>query len=172
QKIFLLPTDRGPAAMVCPSCSTANPEDVRFCSKCGWGLRAADDSQTIVLDAPAATQASAVRAQSAGVMSPPPDLSSGVEPDRPAFPAAMPPGTAFGSRYRIESLVGEGGMGSVYKAHDFELGRTVALKLVRPELARNPQTIHRFKQELLLASRISHKNVLRIHDLSDLNGGT
>jgi serine/threonine-protein kinase len=61
-------------------------------------------------------------------------------------------------------------MGAVYKAWDSELDRTIALKLIRPELAASPQTLARFKQELLLASRISHKNVLRIHDLGDLNG--
>jgi serine/threonine protein kinase/TolB-like protein len=89
---------------------------------------------------------------------------------RPVMPANMAPGTAFGTRYRIESLLGEGGMGAVYKAYDTELGRTVALKLVRPELATNPQTMQRFKQELLLASKISHKNILRIHDLGDAGG--
>ena len=61
-------------------------------------------------------------------------------------------------------------MGAVYKAYDTELGRTVALKLVRPELATSPETMQRFKQELLLASKISHKNILRIHDLGDAGG--
>ena len=60
-------------------------------------------------------------------------------------------------------------MGAVYKALDLELDRMVALKLVRPELA-SPQAMQRFKQELLLASRISHKHILRIHDLSDFGG--
>jgi len=79
-------------------------------------------------------------------------------------------GMSFGTRYRIECLLGQGGMGAVYKAVDTELGRTVALKVVRPELASNPQTMSRFKQELLLASKISHKNILRIHDLGDSGG--
>lgn len=88
-----------------------------------------------------------------------------------AVPAGgLTPGAAFGSRYRIESLLGEGGMGAVYKAYDVELGRTVALKLVRPELATNPQIMQRFRQELLLASKISQKNILRIHDLGDVGG--
>src|ERR671927_345678 len=65
---------------------------------------------------------------------------------------------------------GEGGMGAVYRAFDTELERTVALKLVRPELAVNERTMKRFRQELLLASRISHKNILRIHDLGDSGG--
>jgi serine/threonine protein kinase/tetratricopeptide (TPR) repeat protein len=61
-------------------------------------------------------------------------------------------------------------MGAVYKAYDLELDRTVALKLVRPELASSPETMQRFKQELLLASQISHKNILRIYDLGEAEG--
>jgi len=61
-------------------------------------------------------------------------------------------------------------MGAVYKAYDRELNRDVALKLVRPELTSQPHSMLRFKQELLLASKISHKNILRIHDLGDVNG--
>jgi eukaryotic-like serine/threonine-protein kinase len=80
------------------------------------------------------------------------------------------PGSQFGPRYRIESVIGEGGMGKVYKAHDSDLDRTVALKLVRPELAKDANSLQRFKQELLLASRISHRNILRIHDLGDVDG--
>ena len=73
----------------------------------------------------------------------------------------------FGERYRIICKIGEGGMGAVYKAHDNDLNRVVALKVLHPDLSANPQMIQRFKQELLLASRISHKNILRIHDLGD-----
>jgi serine/threonine protein kinase/tetratricopeptide (TPR) repeat protein/TolB-like protein len=80
------------------------------------------------------------------------------------------PGSQFGPRYRIEGEIGEGGMGKVYKAYDIDLDRTVALKLIRPELARDSNSLQRFKQELLLASRISHRNILRIHDLGDVGG--
>ena len=83
---------------------------------------------------------------------------------------SMSPGSPFGPRYRIESLIGEGGMGKVYKAQDNDLDRTVALKLVRRELASDPNSMQRFKQELQLASRISHRNILRIHDLGDVGG--
>ena len=79
-------------------------------------------------------------------------------------------GSFFGPRYKIESLLGEGGMGKVYKAEDGELRRTVALKLVRPELASDPNSMDRLKQEILLASKVSHKNILRIHDLGDVGG--
>jgi serine/threonine-protein kinase len=61
-------------------------------------------------------------------------------------------------------------MGAVYKAYDKELNRVVALKLVRPELTSDASSMRRFKQELLLASKISHKNILRIHDLGDVEG--
>ncbi len=84
--------------------------------------------------------------------------------------AELGPGSQFGPRYHIESVIGEGGMGKVYKAHDSDLDRTVALKLVRPELAKDASSLQRFKQELLLASRISHRNILRIHDLGDVDG--
>jgi serine/threonine-protein kinase len=61
-------------------------------------------------------------------------------------------------------------MGAVYKAYDKELNRVVALKLVRPELTSDASSMGRFKQELLLASKISHKNILRIHDLGEVEG--
>jgi serine/threonine protein kinase/tetratricopeptide (TPR) repeat protein len=58
-------------------------------------------------------------------------------------------------------------MGKVYKAYDKELDRTVALKVLRPGLVADPQALKRFKQELLLASKISHPGILRIHDLGE-----
>ncbi len=76
----------------------------------------------------------------------------------------------FGPRYRVERLLGQGGMGAVYLAYDQDLGRSVALKLVRPELMVHPEAMARFRQELLLASKISHRNILRIHDLGDAAG--
>jgi len=61
-------------------------------------------------------------------------------------------------------------MGAVYLAYDQDLGRQVALKLVKPELMVYPGAMERFRQELLLASKISHRNILRIHDLGDAGG--
>ena len=76
-------------------------------------------------------------------------------------------GAELGHRYRIDSMLGQGGMGRVYKAYDKELDRPIALKVLQPELSSDPNAMQRFKQELLLASRISHKNILRIHDLGE-----
>src|SRR4051812_20209008 len=145
--------------MVCSSCGARNPDHATHCSQCGRGL-VADNAQTVYLEGDVVAVAAA-----AG-----PAMTWGSLPSMPiALPSSLPAGTTFG-RYRLESLLGEGGMGAVYKALDTELNRTVALKLVRPELAANPQTMQRFKQELLLASKISHKNILRIHDLGDASG--
>jgi eukaryotic-like serine/threonine-protein kinase len=79
-------------------------------------------------------------------------------------------GDVLGGRYEILKLLGEGGMGAVYKALDRELNRPVALKIIRPELAANPSILARFKQELLLARQVTHKNVIRIYDLGDADG--
>ena len=79
-------------------------------------------------------------------------------------------GEVLAGRYEILQLLGEGGMGAVYKAMDRELDRPVALKLIRPELAANPSILARFKQELLLAHQVTHKNVVRIYDLGDADG--
>ena len=79
-------------------------------------------------------------------------------------------GTFLGSRYEILELLGEGGMGAVYKAADREVDRIVALKVIRPQMASNPEILARFKQELLLSSQVTHRNVIRIYDLGEAQG--
>src|ERR1700733_12279864 len=79
----------------------------------------------------------------------------------------LPPGTTLANRYEILSVLGTGGMGSVYKAKDLELDRLVALKVIRPELARNAAIVDRFKQELRLSHKVTHRNVVRLYDLSE-----
>lgn len=82
----------------------------------------------------------------------------------------FPPGTVLGGRYQILRVLGEGGMGAVYQARDQELDRIIALKVIRPELAGNPAILQRFKQELILARHVTHKNVVRIFDLGESDG--
>jgi serine/threonine protein kinase/tetratricopeptide (TPR) repeat protein len=79
----------------------------------------------------------------------------------------LEPGTVLGNRYEILEILGEGGMGAVYKAHDLELEREVALKVIRPELASDREVLHRFKQELILARQVGDRNVIRIFDLGE-----
>src|SRR5580704_17388580 len=83
-------------------------------------------------------------------------------------PTALSSGSDFGTRYRIEALLGQGGMGRVYKAYDKTLDRMVALKVVRQGMMADAEALNRFKQELLLASKISHTNILRIHDVGEV----
>ena len=79
-------------------------------------------------------------------------------------------GSVLAGRYEIVRTLGEGGMGAVYKAKDLALNRLVALKVIRPELAKNPSIIERFKQELVLSHRVTHRNVIRIYDLGEGDG--
>ena len=79
-------------------------------------------------------------------------------------------GTVLGGRYEIQKLLGMGGMGAVYKAHDLEVDRTVGLKVIRPDLAGNPAILARFKQELVLARQVTHRNIIRIYDLNEADG--
>jgi serine/threonine protein kinase len=99
----------------------------------------------------------------------PPDLS---RPYASAGPLAI--GQRFGPRYRIVRLLGIGGMGAVYQAWDHELDVVVALKVIRPEATTDPHELaaieRRFKQELVLARQVTHKNVVRIHDLGEIGG--
>src|ERR1700730_4253290 len=88
-------------------------------------------------------------------------------PVRPVINTKLKRGDIIGGRYDILELLGEGGMGAVYKASDRELNRFVALKLIRSDLASNPAILARFKQELLTAHRVTHKNVIRIYDLAE-----
>ena len=85
-------------------------------------------------------------------------------------------GRQLGPRYQIMKLLGAGGMGAVYQAWDRELGVAVALKVVRPEVSADPDTARmlerRFKQELLLARKVTHKNIVRVYDLGEVDGIT
>ncbi|HKS75322.1 MAG TPA: tetratricopeptide repeat protein [Terriglobales bacterium] len=82
----------------------------------------------------------------------------------------LSPGTVLAGRYRILKVLGQGGMGAVYQARDQELDRVIALKVIRPDLADNPSILQRFKQELILARHVTHKNVVRIYDLGESDG--
>jgi eukaryotic-like serine/threonine-protein kinase len=91
-----------------------------------------------------------------------------------SIPGVLTVGLAFGSRYHITRALGVGGMGAVYQAWDAELGITVALKVIRPDVMADPvaaaEVERRFKRELLLARQVTHKNVVRIHDLGEIQG--
>ena len=75
-------------------------------------------------------------------------------------------GEIVAGRFRIDDLLGLGGMGVVYRARDLSLDIDVAIKLLRPELARRPEAFERFRNELLLARQVSSPHVVRIHDIA------
>ncbi len=79
-------------------------------------------------------------------------------------------GSTFAGRYRIIEELGKGGMGKVYKALDTDLKEKVAIKLIKPEVAADKNTIERFRNELKFARKIRHKNVCQMYDLNREEG--
>ena len=79
-------------------------------------------------------------------------------------------GRTIGGRYVIESLLGRGGMSSVYKATDPNLQRTVAIKIIHPHLSEHPEFIKRFEQEAAAVARLRHPNIMLVHDFNHDGG--
>ncbi len=124
----------------CPSCRSENPDTVKFCGECGTPLPASKEH------APSATET---------FRAPIHELSTG---------------TTFAGRYQIIEELGHGGMGRVYKVFDTDIKEKIALKLLRPEIALDKDTVERFSNELKLARKISHRNVCRMFDLGKAEG--
>ena len=80
------------------------------------------------------------------------------------------PGSVFANRYEVKEILGAGGMGVVYRALDRELQEPVAIKTLKPEAMLDASALERFKQEIRLARKIAHCNVVRTYDLGELNG--
>jgi tetratricopeptide (TPR) repeat protein/tRNA A-37 threonylcarbamoyl transferase component Bud32 len=168
--------------MVCQVCGAEARNGSFACAACGAAFAgaAAFDAATAFTRGPAADLAtSAFTAPTRSSA----DATVGASLD-PASVAVEPPadgpdgplriGQSFGPRYHIIRLLGSGGMGAVYQAWDAELALSVAIKVIRPEIVRDPHAAadveRRFKRELLLARQVTHKNVVRIHDLGEIEG--
>jgi len=109
--------------------------------------------------------------------------ASGANPS-PPIPASRPPssssasldggrfapGTIVGARYRVIGLLGRGGMGEVYRAEDLRLGEQVALKFLPEKLVEDGAALARFHREVRTARLITHRNVVRVHDLGEIEG--
>jgi serine/threonine protein kinase/tetratricopeptide (TPR) repeat protein len=80
-------------------------------------------------------------------------------------PQWFAPSEVIADRFEIISFIGQGGMGDVYEAKDLHLGEHVALRTIRPEFAADERMIAHFKQEILLAKKVTHPNVCRIYDV-------
>ena len=96
--------------------------------------------------------------------------TQGTGPGPGPEPLVLRKGDRLGDRYRVERILGSGGMGVVLKARDEKLEEDVALKLIRPELGGNAIYLEQLKQEIKLARRISHRHVLRTHDFGEAEG--
>ena len=122
--------------MKCPQCQFENPSYARFCGKCATPLKFEEEVSELSTDT---------------LHRPVEELTSG---------------STFAGRYQIIEEVGSGGMGRVYKVFDTEIREKIALKLIRPEVAKDESTIERFRDELRYSRRIGHRNVCRMFDLS------
>jgi serine/threonine-protein kinase len=78
-------------------------------------------------------------------------------------------GTAFG-RYRLLELLGRGGMGEVWRAHDTVIDRTVAIKMLLPHFAQDKTFEQRFRREARAAARLDHPHVVPIYDVGEIDG--
>jgi serine/threonine protein kinase/tetratricopeptide (TPR) repeat protein len=127
-------------ATKCPKCHSDNPESVKFCGECG--------TQLIPADGPQVSKTLTLETKAEGLTR----------------------GTVFAGRYEILEDLGGGGMGKVYRVYDRELEEDVALKLIRPEIAADRKAIERFKNELKVTRKITHKSVCKMYDLGESEG--
>jgi serine/threonine protein kinase len=100
-------------------------------------------------------------------------LAAGACPDHvntPLTPVpSLPP--VIDGKYRLDALIGKGGMGAVYRAHDVRLARDVAVKVVRAELSQSAEARMRFEREALVVARLQHPSVVAIYDVGALADG-
>ena len=172
--------------MNCPRCGKDNPVGRVECERCRSPLidPSAQTGVTELPDASSMTSITEVPARTSRGSAIPTvlggsDLTGSIH--GPTSPSAggrsgisstgeLVLGTLFGNRYEIVSILGQGGMGRVYKARDRELDKIIALKTIRLDTAEGPEALARFKQELVLARKVTHKNVVRIFDLGEAEG--
>src|SRR5215475_13182331 len=130
--------------IACPACGHKNTPGSKFCNHCSTAFPRTNDSSF--------------------------DNIATLSGETPVT-QMMERGTLLASgRYEILQVLGQGGMGAVYKARDHELDRLIAIKVIQPELVNSPAILKRFKQELILTRQITHRNVVRIFDIGETDG--
>ena len=146
--------------MDCPQCHASNPATAARCLQCDTPIPASVAAPRDTEDPSVTLDQSFAKGWSATAEHP--DAERGTDSK-----GNLKPGFVLAGRYEIRERLGTGGMGSVYRAKDRELDRSVAIKVIRPELAEQSDILRRFKQELILARQVTHKNVIRIFDLGE-----
>ena len=126
----------------CPKCHAENIDTLKFCGECGTPL-------------------AAIKPEGAK-----PEITETLEVPK----KELTTGSTFAGRYQVIEELGRGGMGRVYKVFDADIKEKVALKLLKPEIASDRETIERFSNELRLARRITHRHVCRMYDLGKAEG--
>ncbi len=134
--------------MRCQSCQTALPDDAQFCASCGLPTARHSSDAATQIDLPQETNADS--------------------PDRQTHASVDPrAGLILDSKYKLIESLGQGGMGSVFRAQRLHIGDEVAVKLLHHDLVREKQALERFRREARAAAMIRHPNVVSIHDFSD-----
>ncbi len=128
--------------MICPSCKSFVEDYNRFCTECGASFNTPAGSAPF-------TGAAA---------------SGRTNPTPPRPPSESLIGVTLDGKYRIDGLIGAGGMGSVYRATRLMIGDQVALKLMRSELLADQHAVERFRREAQAAARLKHPNAVAIYD--------
>lgn len=127
--------------MTCTACGTQISDGARFCPRCGASGAAAPPPSPV-----------------------PTELRNDWNAAGATFLANSPIGRTIEGKYRLDSLLGEGGMGCVYKATRLLIGDTVAIKILHSETMHDPNAIERFRREAQAAARLKHPNVVAIYD--------
>ncbi|MEZ6030826.1 MAG: protein kinase [Hyphomonadaceae bacterium] len=150
--------------MKCPNCSSPVTADARFCGECGQALRQLGKS--LIEPDPAPPEAA-----------PLPDLSAlhtidGAETHAPKTGSqrVLSPGDIFADRYEVKQIIGEGGMGVVYRAADKLTEKDVALKLIRADRLAGKDAVNRLIREGVTSRDIRHPNVVAVYDVGEVDG--
>lgn len=147
--------------MKCPNCGSAVVADARFCGECGQALKQLGKSLVEpVAERPQMPDLSGLHTiDSAETKSP-----------RAGSEATMKPGDVFAGRYEVNQLIGEGGMGVVYRAMDKLTTKEIALKLIRADRLAGKDAVQRLIREGVTSRDIRHPNVVAVYDVGESDG--
>jgi tetratricopeptide (TPR) repeat protein len=137
--------------------------DLSIAAQAALELAAVEQSQTVVVTGPRRKRPTTGSSAAFAATAFSERTDTGVVTGEPF--EELPEGTLLADRYLVRELVGRGGMGTVYAAHDEDLDEEIALKVLRPDLARDGDFQKRLRAEVRLARRVSHPNVCRVHDI-------
>ncbi|MCC6144760.1 MAG: protein kinase, partial [Candidatus Hydrogenedentes bacterium] len=129
------------ARVKCPHCFHVNPDQQENCQQCGAGLPR-------------------IRIEARSAM-------NEVQQQPGKSQLQFRRGQVVAGRYTVLNLIGQGGMGCIYKVHDNTLGEDVALKTLLPQFLQDKLVLERFYNEAKIARRLAHPNIVRVHDIGE-----